>query len=124
MKFSSVNIQGLGGRAKKLSLHLIVDINHPDILMIQESMGVCDSFIYELVKLFPGWEFVGVKFVGHSECLVTRWSMKCKLFISFSICLGILTKIFSMELDHIFVVLYLYGPYDENERFWSRLFEM
>jgi hypothetical protein len=37
----------------------IVEVNNPGILMIQESMGGCESFIPKLVKLFPGGNLLG-----------------------------------------------------------------
>jgi exonuclease III len=73
MKFCSVNIRGLGGRSKKISLRHMVKIDHPDVLMIQESMGGCNPLIFELVKIFPGWKFVGLDSVGLSGGLITGW---------------------------------------------------
>jgi hypothetical protein len=61
---------------------------------------------------------------GHYGGLITCWSSNCKLLNSFSICSGILTKIFSLELDHSFSILNLYGPYDGKEMFWSKIFWM
>jgi hypothetical protein len=62
--------------------------------------------------------------MGHSGSSITGWSSNCKLLNSFSICSSIMTENFSMELDHSFLVLNLYGPYDGKERFWSKLFEL
>jgi hypothetical protein len=53
MKFYSINIHGLEGRANKLSLRHMVELERLDVLMIQESMGGCDPLIFDLVKIFP-----------------------------------------------------------------------
>jgi hypothetical protein len=48
----------------------------------------------------------------------------CKLLNSFSICSSIMIEIFSLELDHSFSILNLYGLYDEKGGFWSKIFGM
>jgi hypothetical protein len=48
MIIMSVNIHGLGGKAKNLSLCSLCDLSKLDILIIQESMGCFDSFVFDL----------------------------------------------------------------------------
>jgi hypothetical protein len=54
----SINIHGLGGKAKKLSLRRLCD-DSKYIILIQETMGSFDSFLFDLDCLFPCWKFIG-----------------------------------------------------------------
>jgi exonuclease III len=45
MKIMFVNMRGLGGRPKKLTLRWILGWELPDILFLQETMGKGDSII-------------------------------------------------------------------------------
>jgi hypothetical protein len=66
----SPNMCGLGGRAQKLSLRRLVDVDRPYVVLLQESMGRNESIILDLQKLFSGWGFLVVDVDGHSSGLL------------------------------------------------------
>jgi NhaP-type Na+/H+ or K+/H+ antiporter len=37
----------------------MIDLECPDIILMQETMGQCGPIITKLQKMFKGWEFVG-----------------------------------------------------------------
>jgi len=85
-------------------------------------MVASDSFILEFKKFLSGWVFFVVDSVGNSSGRIRGWSLQRKLLNSFSIFSGLLTKVFSLELDWSFFFLNLYGTYEGKEHFWYRLF--
>jgi endonuclease/exonuclease/phosphatase family metal-dependent hydrolase len=50
MKLLSLNIQGLGGQAKKLALKRLMELHRLDVFFLQETMGKVVSLISELRK--------------------------------------------------------------------------
>jgi hypothetical protein len=94
-----VNIRGLRGRDKKISLQRPIEEDWLEIVLIQESMVASDSFILEFEKFLSGWVFFVVDSVGNSSGRIRGWSLQRKLLNSFSIFSGLLTKVFSLELD-------------------------
>lgn len=40
MKLSSINVRGLGGWARLLALKRLMEIEKPDILLLQETMSI------------------------------------------------------------------------------------
>jgi hypothetical protein len=77
MKFCSMNIRGLGGRAKKLSLLSHGGVRSSGHFDDARNHGGSESLIVDLVKLFPGWEFVGRDSMGISSG--SNYWLVCKL---------------------------------------------
>jgi len=79
MKIMFVNMRGLGGRRKKLSLKRFINLDQPDVVFIQETMGLCEPIIVELKILLSGWDFMALDSVGMSSGLITSISLTCKI---------------------------------------------
>jgi exonuclease III len=59
MKIIYFNCRGLAGPLKRIALYRLVDLNQPDIMLLQETMGEEAMIIPCLFSLFKTWEFVG-----------------------------------------------------------------
>ena len=55
MKIMSFNCQGLVGPLKRPTLHRVVDLEHPDVMLLQENLGVSDVIKEKLESWFLGW---------------------------------------------------------------------
>jgi hypothetical protein len=52
MKILSINVRGLGGQAKKLTLKQMVEANNPMCYLSRKTMGMGDPFIRDLKKIY------------------------------------------------------------------------
>jgi exonuclease III len=68
MKLLSFNCRGLAGPHKKYALHRLVESSHPDILLLQETMGEEATIIPWLRALFKNWDFVGLDAMSIRRC--------------------------------------------------------
>jgi hypothetical protein len=53
-----------------------------------------------------------------------RFSPNCVHINCFSISSWVFIELFCKELDIIFLILILYGPYEGREVFWEKLFSL
>jgi hypothetical protein len=120
MIIACINIRGLGRKAKTLSLHNLYDSMKHNIILLQETMGIFQSFIFNLKHLFPGWHFIGTNSACLSGGLITSLSPRISLINSYSIAIGLFTNIFILELNHQLKILNIYGPYVDKEAFWKK----
>ena len=54
MKILSFNYRGLEGALKTPSLKRVIPLEHPDVLLLQETMGVGEEVKSSLELLLPG----------------------------------------------------------------------
>ena len=54
MKIMSLICRGLAGPQKTSTLHRVVDSDHPDILLLQETLGAGDEIKFRLESWFGG----------------------------------------------------------------------
>lgn len=78
-----------GREAKKLSLKIIIELDHPDVILIQETMGPYEVFIFESRKLFAGWEFYGLDVTSFSRGVITSFNLNVSLINVFIVCSGL-----------------------------------
>jgi exonuclease III len=74
MKIMSFNCRGLVGALKKPSLKRVVTTEHPDVLLLQETMGVGDEIKTCLELMLLGWVFTTVDALGRSGGLAKGWN--------------------------------------------------
>jgi exonuclease III len=90
MIVATLNVRGVGGTSKFLSLKRFLESAKPDVLLIQETM-VCEAKAREIfVKLLPTWYFCGVDSSGLSGGLLTAWNPRKDDFYAFLTPAGIL----------------------------------
>jgi exonuclease III len=97
MKIMSFNCRGLAGAHKKSALKRVVYTEHPDILLLQETLGVGEEVKTSLERLLPGWVFTTVDASGRSGGLATGWnSQKVQVLNSWGLDSGIGITVFSL----------------------------
>jgi hypothetical protein len=67
MKFFSFNCRGVVSPSKKISLHRLVELSHPDLILLQETLGETALVITLLEGLLKQWKFIGIDLKGHWE---------------------------------------------------------
>ena len=122
MKFLSFNCQGLAIPFKKSSLKRLVLRTKPEIIFLQETMGVSEVIKGVLLSLLPEWDFV----VHDAKCsrgVATAWRLaSCCLRNSWGSESCIRTDIYFHELSAEFWLFNVYGSYLNREIFWDRFF--
>lgn len=100
----------------------VITLEHPNIIMLQETLGVGD-FVKEILESWlSGWLFVtldvrgrlGGLAVGWNERTVkslNSWGMESILGLNFS----------ALELGEYFTIFNIYGPYLNRIPFWDSL---
>ena len=74
MKLVSLNVRGLGGKAKIHSLHSLFQSLSPDMILLQETMCSFSLALLPFSKLLPSWEFCAISVSGLSDGLLTAWN--------------------------------------------------
>ena len=74
MKLMSFNYRGLVGAHKRSTLKRVVGLEHPDVLLLQETLGVGDEVQSRLESCFLGWDFTTLNVRGHSGVLEIGWN--------------------------------------------------
>jgi hypothetical protein len=87
-------------------------------------MGKGVVLISELRKSLRNWEFLAVDAYDQFGGIITGWNNNITLTNSFTISLGLCTKIFNKSLGHVFTLINVYGPYEKKHRFWESLFNL
>ena len=74
MKIMSLNGRGLTGPQKGSTLRRVVDLEHPDVVMLQETLGVGDVVKSRLEIWFSGWNFETLDVCGCSGGFAIGWN--------------------------------------------------
>ena len=74
MALVSFKFLGLAGPHKRSTLKRVVGLEHPDILLLQENLGVGDVVQSRVERWFPGWDFTTLDIRGRSRGLEIGWN--------------------------------------------------
>ena len=124
MKLMSFNCRGLAGPGKKSALMRVLSLEHPDVLMLQETLGVGEVIQGKLESWFPGWSFVTLDANGRSGGLAVGWKNICVKMLNAwgsEAVLGV--DLLFEDLGISLSVLNIYGPYINRAPFWESLFQ-
>jgi hypothetical protein len=122
MKIMSFNCRGLAGAHKKFALKRVVFIEHPNFMLLQETLGVGEEVKTSLERLLPGWSFTTVDALGRSGGLATGWnSHKVQVLNSWGLDYGIGITFFLPTLNETVHLLNIYGPYLNRKPYWDTL---
>jgi hypothetical protein len=110
-----MNVRGLGGKPKILSLNRLLESNFLDIVLLQETMGCVDTIIKNIKEYVKGWQFVSLDYFGSSRGLITSLWEILSLSYSFEVPSGLVIFVHNRELDSYFHILNLYKPYNDRE---------
>ena len=64
MKILSFNCRGLAGPGKKSAFIRVLILEHPDVILLQETLGVGDVIKNCLESWMPGWSFITLDVKG------------------------------------------------------------
>ena len=124
MKILSFNCRGLVGPGKKPAFIRVLTLEHPDVIMLQETMGEGEVIRERLESWLPGWSFVTVDARGCSGGLAVGWKNCCvKLINAWGIEAELGIEVFSEELGIPLSVVNVYGPFLNRAPFWNSLFQ-
>ena len=76
MKIMSFNCCGLENLSKKSSLWCLIEFNFPDVVLLQETLGLNEEVSCNLETLLLGWQFVAVDVCGCFGGLASVWNLK------------------------------------------------
>lgn len=125
MKLMSFNCRGLASPLKRSSLRRLVELNHPDVILLQETLGCSEEIVRVLESLLPGWKFVVLDARGRSGGLASGWRVSsCRCVCSWGISSGVGLEVWDAELEKTVTILNIYGPYLNRARFWDSLLNL
>lgn len=121
MKCMSFNYRVLAGPLKRL-LKRVVRYEHPNVLLLQETLGEAEEVESRLESLLPGWQFVTMDVKGRFGGLALGWnSQSVKVTNCWGLESGLGISISVPELEEVFQILNIYGPYQNRVLFWDNL---
>ena len=124
MKLMSFNYRGLAGPVKKSAFIRVLTLEHPDVIMLQETLGVGEAVKEKLESWLPGWSFVTLDVRGRSGGLAVGWRKCCvKLVNAWGLDSVLGLELFSEELGLLLSMINVYGPYVNRPMFWDSLLQ-
>ena len=125
MKIMSFNHQGLAGPLKRPALRRVVDLKNPDVMLLQDTLGVGDVIKAKLESWFLGWQFVTLDVRGRSGGLAMGWNthmVKALNIWGLDFVLGMTLQ--GLDQGDPVDVFNIYGPYLNRIPFWENIFNL
>ena len=123
MKLISLNIRGLGGHAKFLSLKFFLTGIGPHIVLLQETMSDVVRASTYLRPLFPDWSLVITAANGLSGGCAVLWDPRFFALTAFGFPGGIVLTGFCKGFKPRIHIINVYAPYHNKINFWQHLEE-
>ena len=123
MKVLSFKCRGLAGSQKISALRRVVEIDQPEIMLLQDTLGVGLEVKAKLESWFGGWCFETLDVRGRSGGLAIDWNTRCVKVLNvwgMESVLGISIK--ALDLADTFDIINIYGPYLNIIPFWDSIF--
>jgi hypothetical protein len=121
MIVATLNVRGVGGSLKSLTLKRFLEKNNPYVLFIQETMVGVAKEREVFVKLLPKWNFCGVDSIGLSGGFLTAWNPRKADFVVFLTPAGILLEGVVKDINLKLKLINCYGSYADRVVFWEDL---
>jgi len=124
MKVMSFNCRGLAGPKKKSALMRVLTLEHPDVILLQETLGESSVIKERLESWLPGWSFVTLDVRGRSGGMAVGWKtcvMKVQSAWGMESVLGV--ELRPVDLGSCLKVINVYGPYQNRAPFWDSFFQ-
>ena len=124
MKILSFNCRGMAGPVKKSAFVRVLTLEHPDVILLQETLGVGEVIKEKLENWLPGWCFLTLDANGRSGGLAVGWR-KCsvKLVNAWGMESVLGADLHCEELGFTLSVINVYGPYLNRVPFWDALLQ-
>ena len=124
MKIFSFNCRGLAGPGKKSAFIRVLTLERPDVILLQETLGVGEVVRDQLESWLLGWSFLTLDARGRSGGLEVGWKTSSIQLINAwgsEAVLGI--EVFVADLGISLNVVNVYGPYLNRVPFWDSLLQ-
>jgi exonuclease III len=123
MKCCSFNCRGLAGPLKRTSLKRMILTEHPDVLLLQETLGEGIEVFNRLSSLLPDWSFITLDSIGRSGGLAIGWNSRTiKVINSWGFDSGLGITFTSKELEEPLNIVNIYGPCHNRGPYWDNFF--
>jgi len=124
MKIMSFNCRGLAGPKKKSAFMRVLTLEHPDVILLQETFGLGDVIKEKLESWLGGWSFVTLDVRGRSGGLAVGWKLNvAKLITSWGMNSVLGVELLSSDLGSSITVINIYGPYVNRIPFWDSILQ-
>ena len=120
MLILSLNVRGLGGKTKSLSLRSLFSSLKPDFILLQETMCSAPPALFAFSKILPSWEFCAISAHGLSGGLLSAWNPQKARCRAFHTCAGLLLEASIRGSPVPLHILNVYGPYRDRVCFWDK----
>lgn len=125
MKCLSFNCRGLASAPKKLSLQGLFEVEQPDIILLQETLGPAENVTLSLQVLAPRWKSMAIDAIGRSGGLAIGYNPRTIRIDASWGGFGFMgIDSFSSELGKSLRILNIYGPCHQRETFWRHLLNL
>ena len=118
----SLNYRGLASPHKRSTLKRVVGLEHPDVILLQEILGIGDVVKIRLESWFPRWNFETLDVRGRYGGMAIGWivrNVKVMNLWGMESILGLTCK--ALELEDTFTVFNIHGLYLNRIPFWNRM---
>ena len=100
----------------------MLTLEHPDVILLQETLGLGDIIKERLESWLTGWSFVTLDVRGRSGGLAVGWKLcAAKLINSWGMDSVLGVELLSVDLGTNISVINVYGPYVNRVPFWDSL---
>ena len=124
MKIMSFNCRGLARPKKKSAFKRVFTLEHPDVILLQETLGLGDIIKEKLESWMTGWSFVTLDVRGRSGGLAVGWKLSAaKLVNSWGRDSVLGVELLFADLGTNLSVINVYGPYLNRAPFWDALLQ-
>lgn len=107
-----------------MALYHFISDHNPDLVLVQEIMGVGHALHNFLEISLKGWSFTGLYSLGNSRGLIYGWHESIHVTIFFVVSLGLALKVNVKGLNKSFKVLNDYGPYVDKCYYWEKKIQL
>jgi hypothetical protein len=102
----------VGQSLKKIAIKILIEVNNPYVIFLQELMTNRERVVHELSKILGSWEFSYIDAKGRLGGNITGWKKGSFSYTnSWDFSSGLGTSLFSLDLGKEITFLNIYGPY-------------
>jgi hypothetical protein len=118
MKCMSFNSRSFAGALKKPSLKRVISMEHLDVLLLQETMGIGEEVKTCPENLLPDWKFETMDALGRSGGLTTGWNTQTiQVINTWGLDSGLGISVLALDIKDVLHILNVYGPYQNIKPF-------
>ena len=117
----TLNMRGLCSGPKRTAIKRIIDNQHVDIFLLQETkieeVKACEYFL----RIKPGWRVSALDSADLSGGTLVAWNPVVGDFSPYRTCAGILLSRYCKGFENLLHILNIYAPCRERKCFWDEI---